>query len=151
MLDTSAVIGWLERDNPMIIEILEHETEIPLIHMVTVGELHEGVRRARDHRPDVLHQRRATLRFTLAELRPCHHPMTSDAECFGLVSVHTSRQLSQNDKWIIAHAAVHGHDLATEDLGIGAAITDNSALAGELMSTGWTAPRIRVCTRPSAS
>jgi predicted nucleic acid-binding protein len=149
VLDTSAVIGWLERRNQRVADAIGDLGEVPLIHVVTLGELHEGVARARDLPEDDQRSRAATLRFTLDELDLASPPDAREAEVFGVVSAATSRRLSHNDKWIASRAILGGHSLITEDDNLADAI-ETDAVSDAIQALGLPCPAIIRCT-PRAS
>lgn len=149
ILDTSAVIGWLERGNQRVADAIGELGDVPLLHVVTLGELHEGVARARDLPEDDQRSRAATLRFALDELDLAPLPDEREAEIFGLVSAATSRRLSHNDKWIVSRAVVGGHHLITEDDGLADA-AESEGLAATLDAVGLHRPDVTRCA-PSAA
>lgn len=144
ILDTSAVIGWLERGNQTVADVLAEHGEVPFVHVVTIGELHEGVVRAASMPDDVLRSREATLRFVLEELAPAPAPDEREARVFGVVSATTNRQLSHNDKWIVSRAALDGLHLVTEDNGLADAV-ESASLAAAVRDVGLRAVDVSRC------
>lgn len=116
ILDTSAVIGWVElQDAPLIEWLLVNAGEdIPKVHIVTLGELEHGVLEAPD---EAAKSRRAdTLTFARDELRLTSFSATVDqAHLFGIVSSAVSRKASHNDCWITAAALGANDTLVTMD------------------------------------
>ena len=113
-----------------------------MIHVATLAELHDGVARAEATGADSIELRRQTLDFALARLRRTPAPSEVDAECIGRISATTNRQLSRNDKWIIAASIIGGHGLLTEDTGIHTQVMGNTGLAQAAIQRGWSAGQI---------
>ncbi len=126
ILDTSAVIGWVERRNQNVIAALAATERLPVISVVTLGELFQGVESARlanDAAKLAIRQR--TL--SLAQRRlPRVAVDESDAKLFGKLSAVLSRGVSHNDRWIAAAAMRVKRSLVTED----------AELAGALAASG---------------
>ena len=118
VLDTSAVIGMVERKNPRVREALQADgnTELPLCHPVSLGELAAGVHAARLLRDEsILLEREHTLAIARSLADP-HDPLGEvEVECFGIISASTNRKLSHNDQWILACCAAEQAQLITED------------------------------------
>lgn len=116
ILDTSAVIGWVELQDANLVQwLLENADEsTPSIHAVTLGELERGVLEARD---SATRARRAeTLSFARDELGVVSfHDTVEQAHLFGVVSSAVSRKVSHNDCWITAAALGANDTLATMD------------------------------------
>lgn len=115
MLDTSAVIGWVERGDQTVIDALAGESQVPFIHVVTLGELEEGVIRA--PRGSILRIRAATQGFATNLARIDLSGNIRQPVIFGVISARIGRTLSHNDKWILAAAIEHRHTLVTQDVG----------------------------------
>lgn len=115
ILDTSAVIAWLEHSDQDVVGAISRGGEVPFVHVVTLGELHEGVERARDRDPSVLVARRSTLDFVRRELRLAPAPDEDEAGAFGVLSAAVGRGLSHNNKWIVARTIIDRHRLVTRD------------------------------------
>ena len=128
MLDTSAVLGWLERKTPGVSDAVRTAGATPLIHIATLAELHERVARAEAVGAASTEQRRQTVEFVLHRLGRTPAPSEIDAECFGCLSACTSRKLSHNDKWIVAASIIGGHRLLTEDARLHAQVLGNAEL-----------------------
>ncbi len=116
ILDTSAVIGWVELKDPTVIETLrDHSADGgPRVHTVTIGELERGVAQADDEVTRA--RRRATLRFAREQLAPL--PLDADgvqAEAFGQIAAAVSRKMSHDDSWIAAAAIAERRRLVTQD------------------------------------
>lgn len=142
MLDTSAVIGWLELQNADLVRyLLEHAGDAaPAIHAVTLGELERGVIEAGDEATRA--RRGATLRFSREELTAV--PLTATGEqahLFGVVSAAVSRRASHNDCWIAAAALEVDDTLVTMD----EQLTDllRAAAQGDCRLAEWLAARGR--------
>jgi predicted nucleic acid-binding protein len=122
ILDTSAVIGWVERRNQNVIAALASTERLPLISIVTLGELFQGVesaRRANDAASLAIRQR--TL--SLAQRRlPRVAVDESDAKLFGRLSAVLSRAVSHNDRWIAVAAMRVKRSLVTEDVELAGAL-----------------------------
>lgn len=116
ILDTSAVIGWVELKDAAVIEAIRtHSADgNPRVHAVTIGELERGVGQA----PDDLtrSRRRATLRFAREQLAPVSLDSAGDeTEAFGQIAAAVSRRISHNDTWIAAAAVTERRHLLTQD------------------------------------
>lgn len=116
ILDTSAVIGWVELKDVGVIEAIQKEPgdDSPRVHAVTIGELERGVAQA----PDEItrHRRGATLRFAREQLAPIALESEGDQpEAFGQIAAAVSRKISHNDTWIAAAAATERRYLLTQD------------------------------------
>ncbi|MFT4011339.1 MAG: PIN domain-containing protein [Nocardioidaceae bacterium] len=116
MLDTSAVIGWVELQNSELVRWLLDSAgdAVPAIHAVTLGELERGVLEATDETTRT--RRRATLRFSAEELNVVSLSATGEqAHLFGVVSAAVSRKVSHNDCWITAAALTADDTVVTMD------------------------------------
>lgn len=116
ILDTSAVIGWVELKDPEVIKAIRSNStdESPRVHSVTIGELERGVTQADDEVTRA--RRRATLRFAREQLAPL--PLDADGgqpEAFGQIAAALSRKISHNDNWIAAAAVAEKRQLLTQD------------------------------------
>ena len=153
ILDTSAVIGWVELKCPEIISVLREYSGdgSPRVHAVTIGELERGVAQAED---DVTRaRRRATLRFAREQLAPLPlDPSGDQPEAFGEVAAALSRRISHNDSWIAAAAITESRHLLTQDAMLAEqashAVTAAGPLAEWLGSHGYSLDIIHV-TRPT--
>lgn len=116
ILDTSAVIGWVElKDAAVIDAIRSHSADgSPRVHAVTIGELELGVAQATDEVTQS--RRRATLRFAREQLAPVALDSDGDQpEAFGQIAAAVSRTISHNDTWIAASAVTERRQLLTQD------------------------------------
>ncbi|HTQ21063.1 type II toxin-antitoxin system VapC family toxin [Mycobacterium sp.] len=122
ILDTSAVIGWVERRNQNVIEALAATERLPVISIVTLGELFQGVESARyANDAAALTIRQRTL--SLAQRRlPRVGVDESDAKMFGRLSAALSRTVSHNGRWIATVAIRVKRTLVTEDAQLAAAL-----------------------------
>lgn len=141
ILDTSAVIGWLERAAADVVAEIRAHNEIPFVHVVTIGELCEGVERARGAAPGVLASRQATLDFARTELLTVPPPDLAEAAAFGVISAAVGRGLSHNDKWILARTVVDRHLLVTQDRDLAEAARSD-VLARSLGHAGHPHPKV---------
>ena len=122
ILDTSAVIGWVERRNENVINALAATERLPVISIVTLGELFQGVESARHaNNAEALAIRQRTLRLAQRRL-PRVGVDESDAKVFGRLSATLSRTVSHNDRWIAAAAMRAKRTLVTEDVELAAAL-----------------------------
>jgi predicted nucleic acid-binding protein len=120
ILDTSAVIGWVELQSPSLIAVLDRELaddETPLVHAVTIGELEHGVAHSAPAGDEhAVRGRAATLWFARAELDLVDLSTDSDQpRLYGVISAATGRRIAQNDRWIASGALDGGHTLVTQD------------------------------------
>lgn len=116
ILNTSAIIGWVELQDANLIEwLLENAGEdIPNVHIVTLGELERGVLGAPDEA--ARSRRDDTLNFGRDELRQASFSDTvKQAHLFGIVSSVVSRKVSHNACWITAAALGANDTLVTMD------------------------------------
>ena len=133
ILDTSAVIGWVELKDAAIIEALrKHSADgSPRVHTVTIGELERGIAQAAD---EVTRARRATtLRFAREQLAPV--PLDPDGdqpEAFGQIASALSRKISHNDNWIVAAAVAERRHLLTQDAALAERATKAATMPGPL-------------------
>ena len=111
MLDTSAVIAWVERKHLGVRAAVVESGAIPSLSVITLGELHHGAESAPDERRR--RQRQATVEACrLMDVRPVSEPV---ARRYGQLSADLPRRVGAADRWIAATAAVHGHLLLTFD------------------------------------
>lgn len=115
LFDTAALIGLTERGNDRSEAVIEADDELPYCHVVTLGELATGVRRAERGGPEHLALRRTTL--TYARRLPRIDTINDrDVDAFAVISDIASRSLSHNDRWILAAALIRSAVLVTEDV-----------------------------------
>lgn len=153
ILDTSAVIGWVElKDAALIAAIRAHSGDgTPRVHAVTIGELERGVAQAADEITQ--DRRRVTLRFAREQLSPISvEPAGDQPEAFGRISAAVSRQLSHNDTWIAAAAITEGRRLLTQDADLAEratrAATTETPLQAWLTSRGYLLDVIHIPRLP---
>jgi hypothetical protein len=140
LLDTSALIGWLERGDSSLPELLEASDTACTTQSASVS-CGAGMERASDDA--VREMRTNTLRFTVQRLDAVRDRVLP-AEHFGFLTVRFSRKLSHNDYWIVA--SVIGSDdlaLATEDRQLFDLATSD-ALAEALSQRAWVRPQCRL-------
>lgn len=136
LLDTSAIIGWLERNDSSLPSIIA-SGNTALYHPVTLGELNAGIERATTE-PERL-VRSNTLKFTLQRLQVVEDDVLP-AEHFGFLTAQFSRKLSHNDYWIVAAAiAAGGLTLLTEDRTLFEVVT-SSPFIDALAQRAWLPP-----------
>ena len=111
MLDTSAVIAFLEGGHTGVRDIIVAGRARPVVSVITIGELHHGVEAA----PDAAHRRRRTRTLNGCELMEVCEVTTQAARIFGHLSADMPRAVGANDRWIAATAIVSGHQLVTFD------------------------------------
>lgn len=133
ILDTSAVIGWVELKDAGIIKALRDYSGdgSPRVHTVTIGELERGVAQAADEVTRA--GRRATLRFAREQLTPL--PLDPDGdqpEAFGQIAAALSRKISHNDNWIVAAAITERRRLLTQDAELAEKATRAATTPGPL-------------------
>jgi predicted nucleic acid-binding protein len=125
ILDTSAVIGWVERRNGNVIQALAATERLPVISIVTLGELYQGVESARHaNDAEALAIRQRTLRLAQRRL-PRVGVDESDAKLFGTLSAVLPRTVSHNDRWIATAAVRAKRTLVTEDVELATAVEDS--------------------------
>lgn len=124
ILDTSAVIGWVELKDAAVIDAIRTHSEdgSPRVHAVTIGELERGIAQAQDEITQS--RRRATLRFAREQLAPIAFESDGDMpEAFGQIAAAVSRKISHNDTWIAAAAVTEQRLLLTQDAGLATKVT----------------------------
>jgi len=142
LLDTSAIIGWLERTNSTLPAMLA-ESESVDYHPVTLGELQAGVERAATE--DELEMRTNTIRFTQSRLQAVGHDVLP-YEQFGFLTARFSQKLSHNDFWIVSSAlASVGCTLVTEDAKLFAVVSSDE-FAEAVASRSWVRPACHLVT-----
>lgn len=140
MLDTSAIIGWLERTNSSLPALLE-AGDSALYHPVTLGELHAGIERAGTEAE--LEMRTNTLQFTVQRLQAVAEDVLP-AQQFGFLTARFSRRLSHNDYWIVASTVASGGlTLVTEDAELFDLVTSD-VFAETLTRRAWVRPPCRL-------
>lgn len=137
LLDTSAIIGWLERSNSSLPALLD-TSDTAFYHPVTLGELGAGIERAGDDAEREM--RTNTLQFTIQRLEAIQDEVLPSAH-FGFLTARFSRRLSHNDYWIVASGiASDGLALATEDAKLFDVVT-SAAFAEALGQRAWMCPQ----------
>lgn len=119
ILDTSAIIGMVERQNARVRRAVRADgnTELPVCHVVSLGELVGGVHSARlGGNESALAEREQTLSIARSLADPRDPLGPSEVACFGIITALTRRKLSHNDQWILACAAAEQAQLITEDV-----------------------------------
>ena len=136
LLDTSAIIGWLERRDSSL-PVLLASSDTALYHPVALGELYAAIERAATT-PE-RNMRTNTLRFTVQRLQQIdEHALP--AEQFGFLTARFSRKLSHNDYWTVASAiAIGGLTLVTEDEKL-FAVMNSTPFLQALDERAWLAP-----------
>jgi predicted nucleic acid-binding protein len=138
LLDTSAVIGLIERRSPAVRGALSRATTDPFVSVLTFGELAHGVAAS----PTATERRRRAITVTYAQrLRTLALDGALFAECYGYISV--GQRAGVNDRWIVAQAVVNGLELLTEDAGIARLI---EAVA---WTSSWERPALTLCASAS--
>ena len=111
ILDTSAVIGLIERRSAEVERIVRSDPIRPVVSLLTIGELEHGVRAATGAR---LRRRRQETLDLVAEL-PAVGLSLAAAACFGELSARMPRRVGVADRWIAATALSRSLTLVTED------------------------------------
>lgn len=112
ILDTSALIGWLETQQPEFADMLIARAEEPVfVATMSIGELQRGVD-ASDTSEKCDH-RSATLDFALT--LDLITVSVATARWWGRLAHAVPRRFGHNDVWLLALAAEHGHTLVTQD------------------------------------
>jgi tRNA(fMet)-specific endonuclease VapC len=111
ILDTSAVIGLIERRSAEIEAIIRSDPIRPVVSILTIGELQHGVSGATASRE---RRRRQETLDLVAEL-PAVGLSLATAACFGQLSARMSRRVGVADRWIAATALSRSLTLVTED------------------------------------
>ncbi len=122
ILDTSAVIGWVERRNRKVVDALAAADRLPMISVVTLGELHQGVESALHANNVAAHEVRLRTLHLAQRRLPRADIDENDAKLFGQLSAQLSRAVSHNDRWIAATALRLKRTLVTEDAALAAAL-----------------------------
>ena len=133
LLDTSAIIGLLERNSRSIRGALSRVTVDPKVSVLTLGELEHGAQSAGSNQ-----DQRRLLTLRRAKALPMIAIDTPDiAECFGFVS--RSTRAGVIDRWLVACAVVGGLEILTEDHGMSALIDDVQ------WNDRWQRPDLTLC------
>lgn len=111
ILDTSAVIGLVERHSEAIEAVVAADPVRPVVSIISLGELQHGLRRAATARER--RARQATLDI-VAELIAVGLSLAA-AEGFGELSARLPRRVGVADRWIAATALTRSLTLVTED------------------------------------
>lgn len=135
LLDTSAVIGLVERRSASVRGVLSRATVDPVVSILTLGELAHGVAAAGDDTVERARRQATASRVTRLPMLGLASPEI--AECYGFVSV--SRRAGWIDRWLVAAAAVGSLEIVTEDAGI-ADLVDGISWSGP-----WSRPAITLC------
>lgn len=140
ILDTSAVIGWVELKDAAVIEAIRANSEdgSPRVHAVTIGELERGVAQSSDEVTQS--RRRVTLRFAREQLNPIAMDADGDQpEAFGQLAAAASRKISHNDTWIAASAVTGRRPLLTQDANLAEKAAGAASAEGPLRN--WLSAR----------
>ncbi len=131
LLDTSAVIGLVERHSPALRDIVARNSGAVAISTMTLGELERGAR----SRPSPLRQH--TLDVATGTMQ--HVPIDDlvGPACFGHISATVSRRVGGIDCWIAATAVITGYQLVTQDRRLAREISDV-----DWLRTAWNAPDV---------
>ncbi len=142
LLDTSAIIGWLERNDSTLPALMAQSDTVDY-HPVTLGELHAGVQRAGTEAE--LQMRTNTVRFTQSRLQAVVHDVLP-YEQFGFLTARFSRKLSHNDFWIVASSLAAGdYMLVTEDAKLFAVVSSDE-FADAVAGRSWVRPSYHLAT-----
>lgn len=135
LLDTSAVIGLIERRSPAVRGALSRASTDPLVSILTFGELAHGVAAS----PNAAERRRRANTVTYAQRLPA---LALDGalvpECYGYISA--TQRAGVTDRWIVAQAVVNRLELLTEDAGIVRLV---EAMA---WNSRWERPDVTLCS-----
>ena len=118
IVDTSVVIGAIERRDSGAVRAIETMTNLSVRSMVVLGELTFGVRSATDA---TLAVRSRTRDLYLSISDPAGIVSLNGnqvAQWFGLTSAiakASSIRVGQNDRWIVAESLTHGVPVWTAD------------------------------------
>jgi len=126
LLDTSAIIGLLERHTPALRQAVEEQTLPIHVSAITLGELHHGVEASSDQ---VTRQRRRT---SLEAIEMSCNPVevtTMESSVYGVLSARLRsagfgpRAVGAADRWISATAITRNFTLVTQDAILANALT----------------------------
>ncbi len=131
LLDTSAVIGLVERRSIALRDIVARHSGAVAISTMTLGELERGVRA----RPTPLTQH--TLDVAAGTMQQVPIDELVGPACFGHIASSTSRRVGGIDCWIAATAVINNHELVTQDRRLA---TELNQVDWSL--TAWNAPEV---------
>lgn len=131
LLDTSAVVGLVERRDTTIRSLVSRSDVNVAVSTISIGELEHGARRT----PNSI--RDETLRIAADVLHRLEIDDALTPPCFGHISVQVPRAVGVADCWIGATAVVNGFDLVTQDR----AFADQLARV-DWSGTAWKAPTV---------
>jgi predicted nucleic acid-binding protein len=120
LLDTSAVIGLFERQDPRLRTLVSRSAAEVAVSAITLGELEHGMYT----NPSEI--RRETLAVASGAMTRIDVDGMFAPRCYGFIRSETSRRVGGLDCWIASSAVTAGLDLVTQDahLDLGLAAID---------------------------
>lgn len=131
LLDTSAVVGLVERRDDTIKTLVTRSDAMVAVSTISIGELEHGVRRAPHPSRD------ETLRFAVNVLDRLPVDDALSPPCFGYIASQVSRSVGASDCWIGATAVITGYELVTQDQAFATALG-----RVDWSTTAWKPPTI---------
>jgi len=125
LLDTSAIIGLLERHTPALRQVVEEQTQSIHVSAITLGELNHGVEASSD---PVTRQRRRTSLETIEMFCNPVDVTTMETSAYGILSAQLRsagfgpRTVGAADRWISATAITRNFTLVTQDAALANAL-----------------------------
>ena len=126
LLDTSAIIGLLERHTPELRQVIAEQTQPIHVSTITLGELSHGVEASLD---PVTRQRRRTSLEAIAMSCVAVDVTSIEASIYGALSARLRsagfgpRNVGGADRWIAATAIAGDFTLVTQDVVLADALT----------------------------
>lgn len=131
MLDTSAVIGLLERHDQRLRALVARTSAEIAVSAITLGELEHGMH------TNPTPTRRDTLATAAAAMVRIDIDGTFAPACYGFIRSETSRRVGRLDCWIASSAVIAGLDLVTQD-----AHLDQGLRAIDWSTSRWETPTV---------
>ena len=131
LLDTSAVIGLLERQDARLRAIVSRNAAEVAVSAITLGELEHAM----FTNPSEI--RRETLAAVSGAMTRIDVDGTFAPRCYGFIRSETSRRVGRLDCWIASSAVIAGLDLVTQD-----AHLDQGLAAIDWSDSPWETPTV---------
>lgn len=119
VLDTSAIIGWLELRDPAIRKLIEERSDDELVvPFAAIAELRRGVEMADG---DLAEARQRLVDFVAAHLS-IRYPTGTTCQHWAAIAGTLPRRVGHNEAWMAAIARDEDSTLVTQDADLAAAL-----------------------------